>query len=72
MHENVIHAQGIVLQRLRDKWFLVELDRSHRRVKSFLSGKILHRGINVLPGDRVDLEFDINGMDHARIVYRYK
>ncbi|MFW6110040.1 MAG: translation initiation factor IF-1 [Patescibacteria group bacterium] len=66
-----IEEQGEVIQALPNATFKVKLD-SGEEVLAHTSGKMRRYKINILPGDRVDVEMSRHDKTRGRIVYRYK
>ena len=69
--EDIVKASGVVLKSLPDATFEVELEDGSK-VLARTSGKMRRYRINILPGDRVDLEMSKHDLTRGRIVYRYK
>ena len=69
--KDFVRARGEVLKSLPNATFEVELEDGSK-VLAHTSGKIRHFRINILPGDRVDLEMSPHDLTRGRIVYRYK
>ena len=70
--EEVLKAEGTVVETLRNASFRVKLDNG-REVIARASGK-MRRGrlIRIIPGDRVDLEISTYDPTKGRIVWRHK
>ncbi len=69
--EDLIEAEGTILESLPNAMFKVELDNGHR-VLAHISGKIRMHFIRILPGDRVKLELSPYDLSRGRIIYRCK
>ncbi len=69
--EDVIQAEGKVLEPLPNAMFKVELENGHV-VLAHISGKMRMHFIKILPGDRVSLELSPYDLSRARITYRHK
>ncbi len=69
--EDVIQAEGKVLEPLPNAMFKVELDNGHV-VLAHISGKMRMHFIKILPGDRVSLELSPYDLSRGRITYRHK
>ena len=70
--EEVLRAEGTVVETLRDGGFRVRLDDG-REVIARAAGKMRRgRRIRITPGDRVDLELSIYDPAKGRIVWRHK
>jgi translation initiation factor IF-1 len=63
--------EGVVRETLPNAMFRVELENGHA-VLAHVSGNIRRNYIKILPGDRVQLELNVNDLKRGRIVYRYK
>lgn len=70
--DDMISAEGTVIQVLPDTKFKVKLDNSQHIVTAYLSGKLRTNYIKILEGDRVKVELTPYDMTKARIVYRNK
>ena len=64
-------VEGVVRETLPNAMFRVELENGHA-VLAHVSGKIRLNFIKILPGDRVQLELNVNDLSRGRILYRYK
>ncbi len=69
--EEVITAEGTVVESLPNTMFRVELANEHV-VLAHVSGKMRMHFIKILPGDRVTIEISPYDPTKGRIVYRYK
>ncbi len=69
--EKAVEVEGVVRETLPNATFRVELDNGHE-VLAHVSGQIRRNFIRVLPGDRVLLELNVNGLSRGRIRYRCK
>lgn len=67
--EEPIEAEGVVVEKLPNRQFRVDLDNGNR-VLGFLSGKMKMNKIDVLPGDRVRMEFSPYDLSKGRITFR--
>lgn len=70
--DDMISAEGTVIQVLPDTKFKVKLDNGEHIVTAYLSGKLRTNYIKILEGDRVKVELSPYDMTKARIVYRNK
>ena len=68
---DVVEIEGIVVEKLPNAMFQVELENGHR-VLAHLSGKLKMNFIRILPGDKVTLELSPYDLTKGRIVHRYK
>lgn len=69
--EDVIEANGTVLEALPNAMFKVELENKHV-ILSHLSGKMRMHFIRILPGDKVTVELSPYDLSRGRITYRHK
>ena len=69
--DNVIEAQGKVIDLIPGGKFRVELEGGHE-VVAHVSGKMRVNNIRILPGDTVVLELSPYDLTHGRIVYNKK
>lgn len=69
--EELVEAEGTVLECLPNANFMVELPQGHV-VRAYISGKMRMHFIKILPGDKVKLELTPYDLTKARIVYRSK
>ena len=66
-----IEVEGIVLEKLPNAMFKVELENGHI-VLAHISGKLRMNFIKILPGDKVTLEMSPYDLSKGRIVWRDK
>ena len=69
--EDVISMQGVVTEVLPSAMFRIKLPNDHI-ILSTIGGKIRKNHINILLGDRVDIEMSPYDLTRGRIVYRHK
>lgn len=69
--EDVIEAEGLIVETLPNAMFRVELENSHK-VLAHISGKMRMHFIKILPGDRVTIELSPYDLTRGRITYRHK
>ena len=69
--EDVIEAEGTILEALPNAMFRVELDNGHK-ILAHISGKMRMHYIKILPGDRVVAEISPYDLTRGRITYRKK
>ena len=69
--EDVIEIEGIVVEKLPNAMFKVELENGHI-VLAHISGKLRMNFIKILPGDKVTLEMSPYDLSKERIVWRDK
>ncbi len=69
--DDVIEAEGVVLETLPNAMFKVELPNKHT-ILAHISGKMRKYFIRILPGDRVLVEISPYDLTKGRIIYRFK
>ena len=69
--EDVIEIEGIVVEKLPNAMFKVELENGHQ-VLAHISGKLRKNFIRILPGDKVTMEMSPYDLTKGRIVWRNK
>ncbi|MCD6093477.1 MAG: translation initiation factor IF-1 [Candidatus Omnitrophica bacterium 4484_213] len=69
--EDLIQAEGRVVEALPNAMFRVELKNGHK-VLAHISGKIRMHYIRILVGDKVKVELSPYDLTRGRIVYREK
>jgi len=69
--DDVIQAEGTVVESLPNAMFRVELDNNHV-ILAHISGKMRMHFIKILPGDRVTVELSVYDLSRGRITYRHK
>ena len=67
--QDMIEAEGKVIEVLPSGEFKVELENGHK-VIAHVSGKIRMNYIRILPGDTVTLEISAYDLTRGRITYR--
>lgn len=70
--EDLIPAEGVVIDKLPNAFFKVRLDNSEHLVLAQISGKMRKNYIRILAGDRVSVELSPYDLSRGRITYRYK
>ena len=68
---DVIEIEGVVVEKLPNAMFKVELENGHI-VLAHISGKLRMNFIKILPGDIVTLEMSPYDLSKGRIVWRDK
>ena len=68
---DVIELEGVVVEKLPNAMFKVELENGHI-VLAHISGKLRMNFIKILPGDKVTLEMSPYDLSKGRIVWRDK
>ena len=69
--EDVIEIEGIVVEKLPNAMFQVELENGHQ-VLAHISGKLRKNFIRILPGDKVTMEMSPYDLTKGRITWRDK
>ena len=69
--EDVIEIEGIVVEKLPNAMFKVELENGHQ-VLAHISGKLRKNFIRILPGDKVTMEISPYDLTKGRITWRDK
>lgn len=68
---DVIEIEGVVVEKLLNAMFKVELENGHI-VLAHISGKLRMNFIKILPGDKVTLEMSPYDLSKGRIIWRDK
>ena len=69
--DDAIQVEGVVIDKLPDAKFKVELENKHV-ITAHISGKLRLNFIRILPGDKVLLEMSPYDLTKGRIVWRDK
>ena len=69
--EDVIEAEGVILEALPNATFKVKLSNGHV-ITAYISGKLRMNYIKIIPGDGVKLEMSPYDLTKGRIVWRDK
>ena len=69
--EDVLEVEGKVLEALPNAMFKVELENGHK-ILAHISGKLRRHFIEILPGDKVTVEFSPYDLSKGRITWRAK
>ena len=69
--EDVIEIEGIVVEKLPNAMFKVELENGHQ-VLAHISGKLRKNFIRILQGDKVTMEMSPYDLTKGRITWRDK
>jgi translation initiation factor IF-1 len=70
--EDLIPAEGVIIDKQPNAFFKVRLDGSDHIVLAQISGKMRKHRIRILTGDRVSVEMSPYDLSRGRITYRYK
>ena len=68
---DVIEIEGVVVEKLPNAMFKVELENGHI-VLAHISGKLRMNFIKILPGDKVTIELSPYDLTRGRITWRAK
>lgn len=68
---DVIEIEGIVIEKLPNTMFKVQLENEHI-VLAHISGKLRQHYIRILPGDKVTMELSPYDLTKGRIIWRDK
>ena len=68
---DVIEIEGVVVEKLPNAMFKVELENGHI-VLAHIRGKLRMNFIKILPGDKVTLEMSPYDLSKGRIIWRDK
>lgn len=68
---DVIEIEGVVVEKLPNAMFKVELENGHI-VLAHISGKLRMNFIKILPGDKVTFEMSPYDLSKGRIIWRDK
>ena len=68
---DVIEIEGVVVEKLPNAMFKVELENGHQ-VLAHISGKLRKNFIRILPGDTVTMEMSPYDLTKGRITWRDK
>ena len=71
MGKEILTLTGTITDCLPNATFKVELENKHR-VLATISGRIRKFNINILLGDKVDVEMTPYDLSRGRIVFRHK
>lgn len=70
--DDVLKMTGVVNEVLPAAMFRVQLDDTKQTVLAYLGGRMRQHSIEILQGDRVELELSVYDLTKGRIVYRHK
>ena len=70
--DDLIPAEGLVVDKLPNAFFKVQLDGTEHIVLAQISGKVRKHYIRILAGDRVSVELSPYDLTRGRITYRFK
>ena len=64
---DVIEVEGVVVEKLPNAFFKVELENGHQ-ILATISGKLRMNFIRILPGDKVTIEIDDDDVNYLWVV----
>ena len=70
--DDLIPAEGTIIDKQPNALFKVRLDNSDHVVLAAIAGKLRRHRIRVLVGDRVTVEMSPYDLTRGRITYRYR
>ena len=70
--EDLIPAEGTIIDKQPNAFFKVQLNDSEHIVLATISGRMRRNRIRILMGDRVDVELSPYDLSKGRITYRHK
>ena len=65
---DVIEVEGVVVEKLPNAMFKVELENGHQ-ILAHISGKLRQNYIRILPGDKVTIEMSPYDLSKGRIIW---
>ena len=69
--DDIIEAEGVVIDALPNTMFTVQLNNGHR-ILAVISGKLRMNFIRILPGDKVTVQMSAYDLTRGRITWRGK
>ena len=69
--KDVIEVEGVVLEKLPNATFSVELENGHK-ILAHISGKLRMNFIRIIPGDKVRIAMSPYDLTKGRIIWRDK
>lgn len=69
--DDVIEVEGVVIEKLPNTMFMVELGNGHR-IMAHISGKLRMNFIRIIPGDKVKIQMSPYDLTKGRIIWRDK
>lgn len=70
--DDIIKMLGEVEEVLPAAMFRVRLEDTKQLILAYLGGKMRQHSIEILQGDRVEVEISVYDLSKGRIVYRHK
>ncbi len=69
--DDVIEAEGVVIEALPNANFKVKLSNGHI-INAYISGKLRMHYIKIIPGDTVKIEMSPYDLTKGRVIWRSK
>ncbi len=69
--KDAIEAEGVIVEKLPNATFQVQLENGHKII-AHISGKLRKNYIKIIPGDKVMIEMSPYDLTKGRIVWRDK
>ena len=70
--EDLVPAEGLVVDKLPNAFFEVRIDNTEHVVPARISGKVRRNRVRIPMGDRVSVELSPYDLSRGRITYRYE
>jgi translation initiation factor IF-1 len=70
--KDMIQTQGRVIEVLPGSMCRVQLQDTTQVVLAYLNGRMKKNSIEVLEGDRVDIEISVYDLTRGRVTYRHR
>jgi translation initiation factor IF-1 len=70
--EELFKMQGTIVECMPNAMFKVQIENTENVIIGIISGKIRRYNINILLGDKVDIEISPYDVTKGRITFRYK
>ncbi len=70
--EDLIPAEGVIVDKLPNAFFKVRLEGSEHEVVAQISGRVRKNSIRILLGDRVSIEMSPYDLAKGRITFRHR
>ena len=72
MKEDLIMAEGVIVDKQPNAAFVVKIENTEHIVLAQISGRMRRFRIRILVGDRVSVEMSPYDLSKGRITYRHK
>lgn len=72
LKKDVVEMEGVILEKLPNATFKVQVGGLDTPVLAHVSGKMRMHYIKIIPGDKVKLEISTYDNTRGRITFRYK